>query len=125
MGEECRESDSRSEPMGRPLQPILRRNRTGTNSCRRRNDYWHRYRCTRARWYEITLTGVESHAGPTPMDRRKDALLDAARVIKRVNEIGLSHAPLACSTVGMIDAYPNPEMSFLAGHYYSRLPPPR
>ncbi|MED5391072.1 MAG: hydantoinase/carbamoylase family amidase, partial [Pseudomonadota bacterium] len=59
------------------------------------------------RWYEITLTGVESHAGPTPMDRRKDALLDAARVIERVNEIGLSHAPLACSTVGMIDAYPN------------------
>ena len=24
------------------------------------------------RWYEVTLTGVESHAGPTPMDRRKD-----------------------------------------------------
>ena len=27
------------------------------------------------RWYELTLTGVESHAGPTPMDRRKDCLL--------------------------------------------------
>ena len=59
------------------------------------------------RWYEITLTGVESHAGPTPMDRRKDALVGAARIIEKVNEIGLSRAPLACSTVGMIDAYPN------------------
>ena len=27
------------------------------------------------RWYELVLTGKESHAGPTPMNRRKDALL--------------------------------------------------
>ena len=59
------------------------------------------------RWYELTLTGVESHAGPTPMDRRKDALLGAARVINLVNKIGLTHAPLACATVGMIDCHPN------------------
>lgn len=59
------------------------------------------------RWYELTLTGVESHAGPTPMDRRKDALLGAARVIQSVNEIGLNNAPVACSTVGMINSYPN------------------
>ncbi len=59
------------------------------------------------RWYELTLTGVESHAGPTPMDRRKDALLGAARVIDRINAIGLEHAPVACATVGMVDVYPN------------------
>lgn len=59
------------------------------------------------RWYELTLTGVESHAGPTPMDRRKDALLGAARVIDRINQIGLEHAPLACATVGMVNVYPN------------------
>ncbi len=59
------------------------------------------------RWYEVTLTGVESHAGPTPMDRRKDALVGAARLIELVNSIGLHHAPEACATVGMIDAYPN------------------
>ncbi|MBL4636384.1 MAG: hydantoinase/carbamoylase family amidase, partial [Kofleriaceae bacterium] len=39
------------------------------------------------RWYELTLGGVESHAGPTPMNRRKDALLGAARVIELVNKI--------------------------------------
>jgi len=59
------------------------------------------------RWYEVTLTGVESHAGPTPMDRRKDALLGAARLVELVNRVGLAHQPGACATVGMIDAYPN------------------
>ncbi|MEO5698168.1 MAG: M20/M25/M40 family metallo-hydrolase, partial [Burkholderiaceae bacterium] len=52
-------------------------------------------------------TGQDSHAGPTPMPVRRDALLGAARVIQLVNEIGLQHAPLAVSTVGMIDSHPN------------------
>jgi N-carbamoyl-L-amino-acid hydrolase len=59
------------------------------------------------RWYELVLTGQDSHAGPTPMPVRKDALLGAARVIQLVNEIGLAHAPLAVSTVGMLNVYPN------------------
>jgi len=59
------------------------------------------------RWYEITLTGQEAHAGPTPMPRRKDALLGASRVVDLVNRIGLDHAPLACATVGMIQVHPN------------------
>ena len=59
------------------------------------------------RWYELTLKGVESHAGPTPMTRRKDALLGAARVIELVNRVGLANAPVACATVGMINNYPN------------------
>ena len=59
------------------------------------------------RWYEIRLTGFESHAGTTPMPRRKDALLGAARIVELVNAIGLSKAPLAVSTVGMLNPYPN------------------
>ena len=59
------------------------------------------------RWYELTLTGQESHAGPTPMPVRRDALLGAAKVIQLVNDIGLAHAPLAVSTVGMINSFPN------------------
>lgn len=59
------------------------------------------------RWYEIRLTGFESHAGSTPMPRRKDALLGAARIVELVNQIGLSKAPLAVSTVGMLNTYPN------------------
>jgi N-carbamoyl-L-amino-acid hydrolase len=59
------------------------------------------------RWYEIRLTGFESHAGSTPMPRRKDALLGAARIVELVNGIGLSKAPLGVSTVGMLNPYPN------------------
>ena len=59
------------------------------------------------RWYEVVLTGVESHAGTTPMERRKDALLGAARLVERANRIGLDHAPDGRTTVGMIDSYPN------------------
>ena len=59
------------------------------------------------RWYEVTVTGQESHAGPTPMDRRRDALLGASRMVDLVNRIGLEKAPYACSTVGMLDVYPN------------------
>ncbi|RMD62442.1 MAG: Zn-dependent hydrolase [Alphaproteobacteria bacterium] len=59
------------------------------------------------RWYEITLTGQEAHAGPTPMARRRDALVGAARVIEAVNRIGLENQPLACATVGMVQVHPN------------------
>ena len=59
------------------------------------------------RWYEVVLTGQESHAGPTPMPRRRDALLGAARIIQLVNKVGLDHAPYACATVGMLQVHPN------------------
>ncbi|MBR9866076.1 MAG: Zn-dependent hydrolase [Oceanospirillales bacterium] len=59
------------------------------------------------RWYEVTLTGQEAHAGPTPMLRRKDALLGAARIIDEVNRIGLTNQPNACSTVGLLQVFPN------------------
>ena len=59
------------------------------------------------RWYEITLTGQESHAGPTPMSRRRDALVGAARIIDQVNRIGLAHQPNACATVGLLQVFPN------------------
>lgn len=58
-------------------------------------------------WYEIVIEGVESHAGPTPMARRKDALVGAAGVIQAVNDIGFRFQPTACATVGMIESYPN------------------
>ncbi len=59
------------------------------------------------RWYEITVTGQEAHAGPTPMPRRRDALVGAARMIDAVNRIGHAHAPYACATVGSVRVSPN------------------
>jgi N-carbamoyl-L-amino-acid hydrolase len=59
------------------------------------------------RWYEITITGVESHAGSTPMSFRKDALVGAAKAVELVRKVGLSHAPHAVSTVGLVEVRPN------------------
>jgi len=59
------------------------------------------------RWFELTLTGSESHAGTTPMNRRRDALVAAAKLVQAVNEIALAHPPHAVSTVGMMQVSPN------------------
>lgn len=59
------------------------------------------------RWYEVTLTGQEAHAGPTPMPLRRDALLGAARIVELVNQIGLDNPPNACATCGMLNVFPN------------------
>lgn len=58
------------------------------------------------RWFEVTMTGVESHAGPTPMRIRKDAMVGAAHVITEVNKIGNSYEH-ACATVGLVQCMPN------------------
>lgn len=59
------------------------------------------------RWYDVVLQGMEAHAGPTPMDLRRDALLAAAELVIEVNRIALAHAPHGRGTVGWIDNYPN------------------
>lgn len=59
------------------------------------------------RWYEVTLTGQESHAGPTPMPTRRDALVGAARIVDMVNRIGMENQPNACATVGLMQVFPN------------------
>jgi len=58
-------------------------------------------------WYEVTVTGQEAHAGPTPMPLRKDALVAAARMIDAVNRLGHTYPPYACATCGFIEASPN------------------
>ena len=58
------------------------------------------------RWYEITVTGQEAHAGPTPMPRRRDALVGAARMIDAVNRIGHAHAPMPAPRSGLSRSAP-------------------
>jgi N-carbamoyl-L-amino-acid hydrolase len=59
------------------------------------------------RWYEVTVTGQDAHTGATPMHLRKNALLGAARLVERVDEIARAHAPLAVGTVGLMEVKPN------------------
>ncbi len=58
-------------------------------------------------WTQVTVTGKDSHTGSTPMPMRKDAGLAMARILEKVNEIALSHAPHAVGAAGHIDVYPN------------------
>ena len=59
------------------------------------------------RWYDAIFRGFESHAGPTPMPRRHDALVGAARFIQKIQEIGLAFPPFAVATVGEMQVMPN------------------
>ncbi len=57
------------------------------------------------RWYEVTVTGQDTHAGTTPMPRRHDALLAAARLVQVVNAAACKH-PGAVGTVGLLEVKP-------------------
>ncbi|MEO9167050.1 MAG: Zn-dependent hydrolase [Aestuariivirga sp.] len=58
------------------------------------------------RWYEVTVTGQESHTGATPMGLRKNALLAAARMIEAIDQVGMTHLP-GVASVGLIENKPN------------------
>ncbi len=59
------------------------------------------------RWYDVTVTGQEAHAGPTPMGLRRDALLPAAALMQRVNAIAMAEQPQGRGTVGQVSVFPN------------------
>ncbi|SFI57682.1 Zn-dependent hydrolase [Jannaschia pohangensis] len=58
-------------------------------------------------WTQVTIHGKDSHTGSTPMPMRKNAGLAMARILEKVEEIALSHAPHAVGAAGHIDVYPN------------------
>ena len=59
------------------------------------------------RWYDCTVTGMEAHAGPTPMALRKDALQVAAVLMQEVVACAHRHPPHGRGTVGMVQVHPN------------------
>jgi N-carbamoyl-L-amino-acid hydrolase len=59
------------------------------------------------RWYDCVVTGMEAHAGPTPMALRKDALQVAARLMLEVVACAHRHPPHGRGTVGMVHVHPN------------------
>ncbi|TDN63097.1 Zn-dependent hydrolase [Paraburkholderia sp. BL10I2N1] len=59
------------------------------------------------RWYNVKVQGQEAHAGPTPMNLRRDALLAAADLVKGINRIATESSPNARGTVGCMSVFPN------------------
>ena len=58
-------------------------------------------------WLQVSLHGTSSHAGTTPMTRRKDAGLGAARVVELVHQVAMKRQPRAVGTVGRLELRPN------------------
>jgi len=58
------------------------------------------------RWWDVTITGVSNHAGTTPMHKRQDAMIAAARFVLMVNEVVKSRPGTHVGTVGRIKAEP-------------------
>jgi N-carbamoyl-L-amino-acid hydrolase len=63
------------------------------------------------RWYDCVVTGMEAHAGPTPMALRKDALQVAAALMQEVVACAHRHPQgdqnHGRGTVGMVQVHPN------------------
>ena len=56
--------------------------------------------------WEVIVTGFANHAGTTPMDERRDALLAAARFVDAVNKTVTSIPGRQVGTVGRLQAFP-------------------
>jgi N-carbamoyl-L-amino-acid hydrolase len=58
------------------------------------------------RWWDVSIEGVPNHAGTTPMNRRRDAMLSAAEFVLAVNRVATSMEGRQVATVGRIRAEP-------------------
>ena len=58
------------------------------------------------RWWDVTIEGVANHAGTTPMNRRRDAMLSAAELALAVNRVATTLPGRHVATVGRIRAEP-------------------
>ncbi|HVS57371.1 MAG TPA: Zn-dependent hydrolase [Casimicrobiaceae bacterium] len=59
------------------------------------------------RWYDCIWTGQDAHAGPTPMEARRDALRGASRMVEAIHALAMRHAPDGRATVGFMQVSPN------------------
>ena len=58
-------------------------------------------------WLDVTFTGAAGHAGNTPMDDRKDALIAASQFISAIESLPGDYSDSAVATVGQLYVKPN------------------
>lgn len=58
-------------------------------------------------WFDLVVTGQDSHAGTTPPDARRDALTGAAEIILLVERIMRDLGDAGRGTVGRLSVHPN------------------
>jgi allantoate deiminase len=66
-----------------------------------------------ARRFALTVTGKAGHAGGTPYDRRRDALVGASELVVAVERISKEHGTIG--TVGKLQAFPG-GVNVIPGH---------
>lgn len=59
------------------------------------------------KWFDIEITGIEAHAGPTPMHLRKDAAVAGAKLLQFIHQIALQNSPHGRGTVGCFEIFPS------------------
>ena len=57
--------------------------------------------------FKITVEGKAGHAGTTPMDRRSDALVTAARMIAQFPSLAIEEGEGTVITTGQLNVFPN------------------
>lgn len=57
-------------------------------------------------WWDVTIEGFANHAGTTPMNQRRDAMLAAARYVDAVNRVATSIEGRQVATVGRMQPFP-------------------
>ncbi|MFD2831490.1 M20 family metallo-hydrolase [Corticicoccus populi] len=58
-------------------------------------------------WLEVEFKGVAGHAGNTPMNDRKDALVAAGQFVSEIESLPGTVSETAVTTVGKLEVYPN------------------
>ncbi len=59
-----------------------------------------------ARWYNLVIEGQPGHAGPTPMEVRRDPFMAIHRILKKLYKLAEDNAPWGRVTFGDIKAEP-------------------
>ena len=67
------------------------------------------------RWYDVVVRGMEAHAGPTPMEMRKDALVATAELISRLDANARAAGPHGRTTVKINHGYPENTRNTITG----------
>ncbi|GAA5417074.1 N-carbamoyl-L-amino-acid hydrolase [Paraliobacillus ryukyuensis] len=57
--------------------------------------------------YEITVKGQAGHAGTTPMDKRSDALITAAKIVSTLPDFAIKEGNGTVLTTGQLNVFPN------------------
>ena len=60
-----------------------------------------------AKGMNVIFRGQTGHVGPTPMNRRHNALVGAAKYLTAVNDIGWRFAPIGKATASRVRVWPN------------------